>query len=191
MAKADLGEKQTCPECTAKFYDLTKRPAICPKCGCTFDPVKDEVKIRRAREKVKTRPVSDEDDEEEDEVDVVEKDDDDEEEDDVEIAEVDVEADDIEIDDDDEDDTPGAKPVFKPGVGGDVEDEDGMSIVEDDEDLPDLDEEEIDLDEVEDVAADPHVAGEAQVRGKRVAGLPDLTVHQGDGDAESTFVQTF
>lgn len=38
MPKIDLGEKQLCPSCGAKFYDLHKRPAKCPKCGNTFDP---------------------------------------------------------------------------------------------------------------------------------------------------------
>ena len=38
MAKVDLGEKRVCPECSSKFYDLTRRPAICPKCEHSFDP---------------------------------------------------------------------------------------------------------------------------------------------------------
>lgn len=38
MAKVDLGEKQACPECEKKFYDLTKRPATCPYCSTSFDP---------------------------------------------------------------------------------------------------------------------------------------------------------
>lgn len=38
MPKIDLGEKQLCPSCGAKFYDLNKRPAKCPKCANTFDP---------------------------------------------------------------------------------------------------------------------------------------------------------
>ncbi|VAV98205.1 hypothetical protein MNBD_ALPHA06-333 [hydrothermal vent metagenome] len=38
MAKADLGEKRVCAECNAKFYDLNKRPVVCPKCGFSYDP---------------------------------------------------------------------------------------------------------------------------------------------------------
>ncbi len=38
MAKNDPGTKQTCPECGAKFYDLNKRPAVCPKCAHSFNP---------------------------------------------------------------------------------------------------------------------------------------------------------
>lgn len=38
MAKADLGTKRTCPNCGAKFYDLGRQPALCPKCSTEFDP---------------------------------------------------------------------------------------------------------------------------------------------------------
>lgn len=33
MAKAELGLKRTCVACGAKFYDLMRSPAVCPKCG--------------------------------------------------------------------------------------------------------------------------------------------------------------
>jgi uncharacterized protein (TIGR02300 family) len=33
MALAELGLKRTCVACGARFYDLTKNPAVCPKCG--------------------------------------------------------------------------------------------------------------------------------------------------------------
>ena len=33
MARPELGKKYTCTGCGAKFYDLNKSPAICPKCG--------------------------------------------------------------------------------------------------------------------------------------------------------------
>ncbi len=33
MAKPELGTKRVCVSCGAKFYDLTKSPAVCPKCG--------------------------------------------------------------------------------------------------------------------------------------------------------------
>ena len=38
MSKADLGQKQICPSDQTKFYDLGRRPAVCPKCGFSFDP---------------------------------------------------------------------------------------------------------------------------------------------------------
>jgi uncharacterized protein (TIGR02300 family) len=38
MAKPELGIKRVCVACSTRFYDLTKSPAICPKCG-TEQPV--------------------------------------------------------------------------------------------------------------------------------------------------------
>jgi uncharacterized protein (TIGR02300 family) len=38
MAKPELGTKRVCVSCSTRFYDLTKTPAICPKCG-TEQPV--------------------------------------------------------------------------------------------------------------------------------------------------------
>ena len=38
MVKAELGSKHTCVACGARFYDLGRSPAICPKCG-TEQPV--------------------------------------------------------------------------------------------------------------------------------------------------------
>jgi len=32
MARPELGTKRVCTECGAKFYDLMKDPAVCPKC---------------------------------------------------------------------------------------------------------------------------------------------------------------
>ena len=33
MAKPELGLKRTCVACGTRFYDLTRTPAVCPKCG--------------------------------------------------------------------------------------------------------------------------------------------------------------
>ena len=33
MAKPELGMKRVCVACATRFYDLTKVPAVCPKCG--------------------------------------------------------------------------------------------------------------------------------------------------------------
>lgn len=38
LVKADLGTKRVCPSCSARFYDLQKRPIECPKCTFTFEP---------------------------------------------------------------------------------------------------------------------------------------------------------
>ena len=63
MANPELGTKQICPNCQAKFYDLGKRPAHCPKCATEFDP--DEA-VRNRR--VRARTVVPEDDQVEDQV---------------------------------------------------------------------------------------------------------------------------
>ncbi|GAA3670698.1 TIGR02300 family protein [Acetobacter fabarum] len=33
MSQPDLGTKRVCVSCGARFYDLNRAPAICPKCG--------------------------------------------------------------------------------------------------------------------------------------------------------------
>jgi uncharacterized protein (TIGR02300 family) len=37
VAKSEWGTKRTCPNCGARFYDLRRNPAECPKCGNRFD----------------------------------------------------------------------------------------------------------------------------------------------------------
>ena len=39
VAKPELGSKRQCMSCGAKFYDLNKDPAVCPKCGTVFQAV--------------------------------------------------------------------------------------------------------------------------------------------------------
>lgn len=45
MAKPDLGTKRVCVACGARFYDLQKSPATCPKCGA--DQPVDQPRVRR------------------------------------------------------------------------------------------------------------------------------------------------
>jgi len=45
MAKPELGTKRVCVSCSTRFYDLTKLPAVCPKCG-TEQPL-DQPRPRR------------------------------------------------------------------------------------------------------------------------------------------------
>jgi len=33
MAKPEFGTKRVCVSCGTRFYDLSKQPAVCPKCG--------------------------------------------------------------------------------------------------------------------------------------------------------------
>ncbi|OJY77420.1 MAG: TIGR02300 family protein [Rhodospirillales bacterium 70-18] len=45
MAKPELGTKRVCVSCGAKFYDLGKQPAVCPKCS-TEQPA-EQPRVRR------------------------------------------------------------------------------------------------------------------------------------------------
>ena len=63
LANPELGAKQICPTCSSKFYDLGRRPAVCPKCGAEFDP---EEALRNRR--VRARAVVPDDDAEEEKV---------------------------------------------------------------------------------------------------------------------------
>ena len=48
MAAPDIGTKRICPSCAAKFYDLSKKPIVCPKCAFSFT-AEAIVKMRRTR----------------------------------------------------------------------------------------------------------------------------------------------
>ena len=94
MPKTDLGKKLTCPSCGARFYDLNKSPACCPKCEHTFDaqPVLKPKRQPAAepKKKVVAKPVVEEKEEDEDE--------------DEDLLEIDDDADDLLPDPDDDDD---------------------------------------------------------------------------------------
>jgi uncharacterized protein (TIGR02300 family) len=45
MAKPELGNKRVCVACSARFYDLARQPAICPKCS-TEQPA-EQPRLRR------------------------------------------------------------------------------------------------------------------------------------------------
>jgi uncharacterized protein (TIGR02300 family) len=51
VAKPEWGTKRICPSCGARYYDLMRRPVICPKCDTPFDP---EAFLRSRR----TRPAA-------------------------------------------------------------------------------------------------------------------------------------
>ena len=107
MGKTDLGAKQSCPSCGAKFYDLNRRPAVCPKCTTSFDPAEEGVRARRGRSRVSANdPAYDDDDELEDKKKAKTGDDEDEDEEAEEAVGIDAEADaEVVVDDDEEDDT--------------------------------------------------------------------------------------
>ncbi len=61
MARPELGIKRQCMNCGAKFYDLARDPAICPKCGTAFQLAATRVSAPIAAAR------SEEEDEDEDE----------------------------------------------------------------------------------------------------------------------------
>ncbi|GGY42393.1 TIGR02300 family protein [Parvularcula lutaonensis] len=53
MANEELGTKRDCPNCGARFYDLKKDPAHCPKCDHEFTPdvlLKSRKRLREEEE---------------------------------------------------------------------------------------------------------------------------------------------
>jgi uncharacterized protein (TIGR02300 family) len=38
VVKPELGTKRSCPSCQTRFYDLSRDPIVCPKCGVSFVP---------------------------------------------------------------------------------------------------------------------------------------------------------
>jgi uncharacterized protein (TIGR02300 family) len=142
LAKTDLGSKQVCPNCGAKFYDLSRRPAVCPKCTTSFDPAEEGVRARRSRARVTTHDPAYEDEDEEVSAEAKVGGDDEEEE--VEATpEVDSEAEAeplLTTDDDDEaapagDDLPEGFSEEEADLADDAGD-DGVPMLEDEEEFP-------------------------------------------------------
>src|SRR5271165_1631163 len=48
VAKPEWGTKRICPSCGTRYYDLLRKPVICPKCSVPFDP-EAFLKSRRTR----------------------------------------------------------------------------------------------------------------------------------------------
>ena len=145
MANPELGTKQICPNCQAKFYDLGKRPAHCPKCATEFDP-DEAVRNRRVRARAITPDPAD-DDEREDQVRSKVRDDEDEDEEEAVTPELDEVVDEppLATDDDDDTDADPAPGNVSEDLGEFADDEEA-----DDADVPFLeDEDEDDFDESE------------------------------------------
>ena len=53
MPKPELGLKRVCVSCGTRFYDLTKTPAVCPKCGTEQPP--EQPKLKRSGNVVERR----------------------------------------------------------------------------------------------------------------------------------------
>lgn len=143
MANPELGQKQLCPNCQAKFYDLNRRPARCPKCETEFDPMEEALKSRRVR---RGAGYAADDEDTEDQVADKSVDGDEEEEDDVEATpEIDQEGHEpILTPDDDDDADPVADDAGLGTTDGDDDvlddDDDSVPFIEDEDD-DDLDEE--------------------------------------------------
>ncbi len=41
--KTRFGEKHVCPKCKIKFYDMNRRPVICPNCGYNLEAPEEKV----------------------------------------------------------------------------------------------------------------------------------------------------
>ena len=48
MVKPEWGTKRICPSCGTRYYDLLRKPVLCPKCSTPFDP-EAFLRSRRAR----------------------------------------------------------------------------------------------------------------------------------------------
>jgi uncharacterized protein (TIGR02300 family) len=148
LAKTDLGDKQVCPSCGAKFYDLRRRPAVCPKCTTSFDPAEEGVRAKRGRARVAAHDPAYDDDEEVDAKKKAKAGDDDEDEDEEaeETAEVDAEAepDPIVTDDEEEDATAKSSEDELPegfseeeaDLGESAADDDTVPLIDDEEEFP-------------------------------------------------------
>jgi|TARA_B100001989_G_C24122526_1_gene261609 uncharacterized protein (TIGR02300 family) len=50
MPKAEWGKKVICSNCEAKFYDLNRKPAICPSCGTEQSDPSIEIQTTSAKQ---------------------------------------------------------------------------------------------------------------------------------------------
>ncbi len=148
MANPELGAKQICPSCSTKFYDLSRRPAHCPKCQTEFDP---EEALRNRR--VRARAPMPEDDAEEEKPKVAEEVEDGFEAEPDEAPELDAPVDDPPLiaDDDDPVDPDAAPAAPGDGLGVDFAEDEDLEAADDDE-VPFIEDEEDDAfpdDEIE------------------------------------------
>lgn len=59
MAKPELGTKQNCASCGAKFYDLNRASAPCPKCGTVYTAPETAAPAEKAKPKAEAKPEKD------------------------------------------------------------------------------------------------------------------------------------
>lgn len=139
MANPELGAKQICPSCGTKFYDLTRRPAVCPKCQTAFDP-EEAVRTRRVRARSSAPDYEADDEAAEKPVVAPEVEGYEDEVDDTPEIDQAAEVEPLEVDDDGND---VVEPVAEPDLGVDFEE---VAALEDDaEDVPFLEDEDEDF----------------------------------------------
>ncbi|WP_396594455.1 TIGR02300 family protein [Brevundimonas sp. R86498] len=138
MADPKLGAKQVCPNCQAKFYDLSRRPAHCPKCEHEFDP-EEAIKLRSRR----GRPGGYAADDAEDQVVEKKATDDEDEDEEVVTPEIDQEGHEPILTPDDEDE-PVADPSDEAGMGTTEGDDDVLADDDDDDSVPFIEDEDDD-----------------------------------------------
>jgi uncharacterized protein (TIGR02300 family) len=166
LVKADLGTKRACPSCSARFYDLTKRPIECPKCGFSFEP-EALYKQRRGRQPEPAAgvvPASAADDEEADDEN---EDDESEEEEEEAVEEAPLV---VAATGEDEDETAEEE---------EAEADSGMSVVEGDEDVA-IEDIEVD-DEDDDEEGDDGLLAEVEEDENDVAGIIDPGIAKDEG----------
>jgi uncharacterized protein (TIGR02300 family) len=162
LVKADLGIKRACPSCTARFYDLDKRPIECPKCGFSYEP-ESLFKQRRSRQPepaIAAVPVRAEESEDEDAEDENED----------------------ETEEEEEEEAVVEAPLVVAATGEDEDEEEeaeepetaeGMQVVEGDEEVA-IEDIEVEDDEDEE---DDNLLGEVEDEEEDVSGIidPDIT----------------
>lgn len=140
-AAADIrGLKRICTSCETRFYDMNKRPVVCPSCGTEFSG-EPKVKSRRSKSSTTTEKLKKEiksptkgqvdDDNLDDEDDL-------EDEEDIGVKDVSFDDDDHDLDDSNSDDDDSSGVDLNAIEGGDLDDLEDMDEVTPDEDLDDL-----------------------------------------------------
>jgi uncharacterized protein (TIGR02300 family) len=66
VARPELGLKRQCMSCGAKFYDLARDPAVCPKCGAVYQAATTRVAAPAMARSAPAAAVADDEDDTED-----------------------------------------------------------------------------------------------------------------------------
>lgn len=121
------GLKRICLNCSVRFFDLNKRPIICPECGTEFT---GEVKIKARRGRIAADDATEDDQTskatESDEDDIIEEE--------AEEAET-VSLEDVKESDDDNDDDDDLADDIDADIDADIDDADLEDLDDDDDDL--------------------------------------------------------